>query len=799
MKFNARNSNLLLLGLALTFVGASSAFAQNDDQIHGVTTVGAMAVERTTADIMQNPEPISPDSFFKHLIKSNEIEGDRSGLITDPNSPKTSQWPPVSAGNGGAGKGYGNGRFNPQTPGVQWDGDVFGNLTPSDAFGAVGPTQVLVHTNHNITVYSKTGVVGALNTTQDNFFASIRAGSGTSDPRTLFDRTSNRWIVIAINVSTPNRTLIAVSDGPTITGTTVWKYFFTTAPGSIFDDYESAGVDANGLYIGYNTFTGASGPQCIVVQKSSILGAGPIVSTRFVLAANSSAEGPYCPRGVTNDDPAPANGYFVGPSQVAFGRLVVRKVTGANTLAPTIGPNLLITVPATANPFTSVPSNGINLDQIDDRVFDANMSLNRKTGARTLWLAHHIKGTSAGVGSGAGTQNIARWYQVDPNPAAPTLVQSGTSFDASGVADHYSFPTIAQTGQGHAAMGFTMSKSGSFIRTGASGRLAGDALGTTQATTTAYTATQAYNVFATRWGDYSMTKVDPADDQTVWTIHHQSAGTSWKVRVVQLKAPAPSPITSVVPNVLTPGNNYNIVVTGTPAAGSEYYDTDASYPNRLVAAFSAAGVTVNSIAPFNHGTPQTFTMNVTVAPAAANGTRNLTVTNPDGQSVTLNNAITVQGVQNVTVIPSAITINLGNLSSGGVANLAAIDGSSLVICKGFVPSLTSPYARVQVNGTTALTNLTAYAFSATARQSNAGVFTFTVECFNYTTSTYDVVNTAAINTAFSTLTATVGANFNNYRSSGNVQGRMNVRQTGFSAVTIPCTQFDAASWSLTGN
>lgn len=779
-------------------LSTSSAFAQ-DQQTHGITTIGEMAKERTVADIMKNPEPISADAFLKHLIKSNEIEIDRDHLPLDPNSPAVSQWPPAkNLGNGNGSTLRGGGRYNPQTPGVNWQGDIYGNLTPSDAFGAVGPTQVLVTTNHNVTVFSKTGVVGALNTTLDNFFSTVRNGSGTSDPRATFDRTTNRWFVIAINVSTPNRTLIAVSDTATITGATVWRYFFTTAPANTFDDYCSLGVDANGAYIGYNIFVPSSygGNAAIVVQKSSILGVGPIVSTRFTMNG-ATAEGPYSPRGVDNDDPAPANGYIVGGSNIAFGRLVVRKVTGANTVAPTLGPNLLITVPATANPITPVPSNGINLDQIDDRVYQATIHLNRKTGTRSLWMAHHIRGNNTGTGTSTGDRNIARWYQLDVAPAAPTLLQSGTSFE-SGTADHYSFPTCAMTGQGHMAMGFSMSKAGSFIRTGASGRLAGDASGTTQATTVAYTATQAYNVFATRWGDYSMCNVDPADDQTCWIINHQSAGTSWQVRVTQLKAPGPSPIASVAPNVLVPGNNYNLTVTGTPTSGSEYFDTDATYPNRLAAAFSGGDVTVNSIT-FSHAAVQSMTLNVTVSPAAPNGGRNLTITNPDGQNVSLTNAVTIQGSINQTIAPSSMVLNLGAITGGSVSSLASTDGVYLTICQALVPTLTSPFARFSVDGTTTLTNLTAYAFSSVAKMNNAGVFTETVEAYNFSTATYDVSNAASIGLAISTLTVTVPSGFNNYVSGGVVRARISVRKTGLSPVPVPCTSFDQAFWSLTGN
>src|SRR5581483_8454958 len=46
-------------------------------------------------------------------------------------------------------------------------------FVPPDSMGAVGPTQFLVAINGRIRVFSKTGVVGALNTSLATFFSSV--------------------------------------------------------------------------------------------------------------------------------------------------------------------------------------------------------------------------------------------------------------------------------------------------------------------------------------------------------------------------------------------------------------------------------------------------------------------------------------------------------------------------------------------------------------------------------------------------------------------------------------------------
>jgi hypothetical protein len=122
--------------------------------------------------------------------------------------------------------------FNaPQTVGTTFTGATLAdtaNSFPPDPMGAVGPTQFIVACNGRIRSFNKTtGVAdGALNLDMDVFFTSVMStasGTFTADPRIRYDRLSGRWFVTIIDVPagtgvTPNRVLIAVSSGSTITG-----------------------------------------------------------------------------------------------------------------------------------------------------------------------------------------------------------------------------------------------------------------------------------------------------------------------------------------------------------------------------------------------------------------------------------------------------------------------------------------------------------------------------------------------------------------------------------------------------
>ena len=108
-------------------------------------------------------------------------------------------------------------------------------FTPPDTMGVVGPTQFLTVLNGAIRASNKSnGATGFLDTSLDNFFASVRGAVGTGDPRVRFDRLTDRWVVTAFTQSaTNNRILIAVSAStPEILLPGLYGLFITSYPAS---------------------------------------------------------------------------------------------------------------------------------------------------------------------------------------------------------------------------------------------------------------------------------------------------------------------------------------------------------------------------------------------------------------------------------------------------------------------------------------------------------------------------------------------------------------------------------------
>ncbi|MEI6654861.1 MAG: hypothetical protein WCP45_08845 [Verrucomicrobiota bacterium] len=549
--------------------------------------------------------------------------------------------------------------FGPQPVGTNYTGATLADCDsyPPDTMGAVGPTQFIVAVNGRLRSFNKaTGVAdGVLDLSMDTFFSPVMtppiSSNYTTDPHIRYDRLSGRWFLIIVDVpggasKLPNRVLIAVSNAATITTSAAFTFFYfqhdTVSPAGDtgkFADYPTLGIDNNALYIGDNVFTSRgrfSGCSAFVVRKSSILGTGPIVVTAFRgLVTSSTSEGPYTPQGVDNFDPAATEGYFIGTSNAAFGRLVARRVSTPGG-TPTLSSNILIAVDPTTDPIT-VPhlgnTSGTNgyLDAVDDRLFAAHIRNGQ------LWTAHNIEVDNTGTAAVGGGRNGSRWYQIQNLGGTPSVVQSGTVFDsAASNPKSYWIPSIMVSGQGHVAMGFSSAGSNSRINAACTGRLAGDPLGTMQIPS-AYTASStAYNPPADtggpsgrRWGDFSFTSLDPDDDMTLWTIQEFCDSTdSYGLRVAKLSAPPPATPVSCSPSSILAGQaGVDVTVTGAKVSGSGFFDPGAGFVKRLVAAVSG-GVAVTGV---TYQSPTSLVLHLNTT-AATLGAQSVTVTNPDGQA-----------------------------------------------------------------------------------------------------------------------------------------------------------------------
>ena len=511
---------------------------------------------------------------------------------------------------------------------------------PPDSMGAIGPNQYILACNGRIRSFNKaTGTAdGVINVTANQFFESVRAGGRTTDPRIRYDFHTKRWFVVMINIATPNRILIAVSNTGNITKSTVWRFFAIGMQANEFADFPTLGIDRNALYIGVNIFGGLTGgfrySAAFVVPKSSILSTGPIRA--FGFRNLSGVNGMLTPQGVDNYDSS-SRGYFIGTSSSSWGRLVIREVLNPTT-TPTLSAGIQLTVPATAYPIP-VPHKGDlsgprgYVDSVDDRLTSSHI---RKG---FLCTAHNIGVNNSGVSSGTLTRTGSRWYKIDVRTAGKAaLVQSGTLYNKTttnaNTAVHYWMPSVMTNGKGDLTLGCSFAGSNSYIHS---------AFRIKYANNTGITFNKAYTLAATsavyspsydrgtprRWGDYSHTSLDPSDNMSMWTIQEYChANNSYAVRVARILAPPPAtPVRATPSTVKRQTTPINVTITGTSSGGSAFYDPGSGFECRLKAVVSG-GVRVNSVRYVN---PTTVVLNITTS-AATVGLKTVTITNPDCQS-----------------------------------------------------------------------------------------------------------------------------------------------------------------------
>ncbi len=656
-------------GLALALCGgvAVHGVAQSVPEVYTPGTLWAhgRGVTESMAAIMAHEAALGPHTNGPAREVKPRLVRDASRLPQNPASPATSLWP--------TGKGFATGQttsqgamFTPQVVGTSFLGaqisDTVGYVPP-DSMADVGPSQILVCVNGRIRTFTKNGVAdGTLNATTDAFFGSVSGGSSTTDPRVRYDRLSGRWFVTMLTVNTPNFVLIAVSSGPTINSASSFTFYSFQADPSNFGDYDTLGVDANALYVGVNVFRGNTfvNTTGFVVNKTNLMN-GTLTVTAFANLISTGRHGrllagPYTPHGVNNDDPAATEGYFIGVDNQTAGTLTIRRVTNPGG-TPAISGNIFVTVPTTGNPLGGVPALGStsDLDDLDDRLFATRMHNG------SLWTAHNIEVNASGNASSTGGRDGSRWYQLNNMTGTPTLVQSGTLFDpAASNPRNFWMPSCAMSGQGHMALGSSVAGNNERADIAVAGRFANDAQGTIQAPTTAVTSSSSYNVntggSVYRWGDFSVTTVDPNDDMTMWTVQEFcNANNSWGVQVIKLLAPPPATPASCAPASVTQGvANVSVTIHGTSANGSGFFDPGTGFPNHISASVDGGGVTVSSVTYMD---PTTLTAVLSVAGGAAAGARTITVTNPDGQSaVSASGILTIAAVGPANAAPTLAAI-----------------------------------------------------------------------------------------------------------------------------------------------
>lgn len=432
--------------------------------------------------------------------------------------------------------------------------DAFGSGSfPPDTHGAIGQSHFVEIINGSVAVFSRTGT--RLSFVSLNSFFTFASGgvtfprTGAFDPRILFDRPTGRFFASTLEFGSParqaNHVILAISRTSDATG--AWdKYLIPVgvpAAGgtTFFTDYQTLGVDANGVYFGMTIFgsTGGASAKIAATPKAPLIAATPSLGQVFAFSGLTDLFS--SPQPAHNPDALAATGraWFLNSSTTDFFNVLARSLTWAAGV-PTLSATTTITTPAYADTLDA-PAMGstARINTGDDRIQGATLRNNR------VWVSRNV-GVNGTGGNTTPDRMGCEWLELDVAGAAPTLVQSGRIFDPSASDPRfYYYPSIMVNGQGEAAVGFSGSKAAEFVGAYTCGRLPADPAGTMRSIALIKAGEGSYTRQGgdgrNRWGDYSYTSLDPTDDRTFWTIQEYATATPniWGTWVAQLLASSP--------------------------------------------------------------------------------------------------------------------------------------------------------------------------------------------------------------------------------------------------------------------
>lgn len=422
------------------------------------------------------------------------------------------------------------------------------------------------------------------------------AADNDGDPIVLFDEQAHRWLItqFALNGGAgPSHQCIAISQSANPTGG--WYLYDFLYSETELNDYPHFGVWPDATYNAYfmtaNEFEGDSWSGAGVVafdRAKMLLGDPSATMIAFDLYTVNDLFGGMLPADLDGAPPAAGTpGLFFEVDETAWGlgqvdemRIWEFRPNFVNPASSTFGlngePNTILEVAdfnlppcilAASRECVPQPGTTAKLDSLGDRLM--YRAAFRNFGTHQSIVFNHT------VHADGFDRLGIRWYEMRRNPTngAWTLHQQSTYAPADG--RYRWLGSMAMDVQGNIGLGYSLASSNVYPATAYAGRLVSDTLNTlAQTEVIAVISPGSQTSSSGRWGDYSVTGVDPQDQCTFWTIqeyHGVTSGTSWRTRITSFKFPgctlgAVGTLTGTVTNSTngTPVSNVAIQVWRTP-------------------------------------------------------------------------------------------------------------------------------------------------------------------------------------------------------------------------------------------
>jgi hypothetical protein len=451
-----------------------------------------------------------------------------------------------------------------------------GSGNPPDTNGDVGPNHYVQSVNDSFKVFDKNGNTLLGRTTLNSFFKPLGStpcgnNKNEGDVFVFYDQIADRWVItdFAFPKGPPRGNSFWECIGVSQTGDPVAGGWFLYAlqhdpanPNRL-GDYPKFGLWPDAYYLTMNEYinktdSGFVGVRVYALDRRSMINGRPMNAVGFTIdLATLGSTYSLVPASFRTGNPPPGREPEFLLAVDSPPDVILTQVKGwlfhvdfANPANSTLGiganhaPNALITVSAFINaPESIVPQKGTGpretLYTLGDRIMTPVVYQNR-SGTESLWADKTVI-----LNYQNGPTGI-RWYQFDVTggnfPATPVQQQDWTNGN-DGLWRW--MPSIAVDANGNTAIGYSVSSPSIFPGIRYAGRLASDPLNDlSQGEAIMTNGSGAQTDLPGRWGDYTMTTIDPTDGLSFWHTNEyypMTAVDDWFTRIGKFQFPAGSP------------------------------------------------------------------------------------------------------------------------------------------------------------------------------------------------------------------------------------------------------------------
>jgi hypothetical protein len=375
---------------------------------------------------------------------------------------------------------------------------------PADSNGAVGPDHLVTAVNGTLLIQDRGG--GVVRTLSMAGFFSSLGSFDLFDPNIFYDPAAGRFILsMAADRSSPSSAiLLAVSQSSDPTGAWFFYRFDVDPTDARWGDFPKMGFGGRWIVMTTSLVPGSALFAVFACSKADLY-AGTARCSRF----ESTVQGTIVPALMTDPSvPVQYLAHHQSPSDGTVGIDTIGGEIGAEQLTMEAA---VVTLPAgwnyaPGNPtFAPQLGSATGLDTGASHVASLVYRNGSLFGAETAFLP--IPSTRCSV----------QWWQVSPTGA---VIQFGRIDDPTNQV-FYAYPTLAVNRDQDVLLGYARFSASQYAGSGYAFRAGSDELGTVRGDATLKAGEGTYvnlDGARNRWGDYSATAVDPANDRDLWTI-----------------------------------------------------------------------------------------------------------------------------------------------------------------------------------------------------------------------------------------------------------------------------------------